>query len=176
MCELVSKPQPLATQPAHEQGHLLVFIFALQRHTRVTILPETKPKVSSAPPKRVSSAIRGMETSHDTRQKIQRIARRNFRLALVSTISTFAAVGSTALVNATTPAPGEIGFETAIYLRNVNMIVLIFDLPINSLACLLMTPQWQPKIFKRALAMGGAARITRGAVDDDSDVSTLGGS
>jgi hypothetical protein len=170
-------PQSLAPQLAHEQGHLLVFIFALQRHTRVKIFPETKPKVSHSSPKYGSTKFSGLDnTSQETNEKIQRIARRNFHLALVSTVSTFAAVGSVALVNSTTPALGEIGYETAIYLRDVTQIICGFDLPINSLACLLMTPQWQPRIVKYALALSGPTGMTPGAVDDESDVSTLGGS
>jgi hypothetical protein len=154
----------------------LVFIFALQRHTNVKIFPETKSKVIRSSPS--SNAGIGLHnTSQETNEKIQRIARRNFHLALVSTISTFAAVGFTALVNSTTPALDEIGYETAFYLRKVNTIILTFDLPINSFACLLMTPQWQPKIFKRALAVSvrGPTGMTPGPMDE-SDVSTLGGS
>jgi hypothetical protein len=152
----------------------LVFIFALQRHTRVKILPETKPKVIRNSPK--SNAISGLNNaSQETNEKIQRIARRNFHLALVSTISTFAAVGFVALVNSATPALDEVGYETAFYLRDVNQLICVFDLPINSLACLLMTPQWQPKILKRALAVSGQTGKTPGAVDDESDVSSLGG-
>jgi hypothetical protein len=154
----------------------LVFIFALQRHTHVKILPEAKPKVIPASPRDGRNTIKGLKsTAQETRDKIQRIARRNFHLALVSTVSTFAAVGSAALVNSTTPALDEVGFETAFYLRDVTLIILTFDLPINSFACLLMTPQWQPKIVKRALAVGGQTGMTRGVVDDESDVSTLGG-
>jgi hypothetical protein len=156
----------------------LVFVFALQRHTHVKILPEVKAKVSPGSPKYGSNRISGLHnTSQETNEKIQRIARRNFHLALVSTISTFAGVGFTALVNSTTPALGEIGYKTAFYLRDIAQTILTIDLPINSFACLLMTPQWQPRIFKRALAASvlGRTRMTRGAVDE-SDVSTLGGS
>jgi hypothetical protein len=162
----------------HEQGHLLVFIFALQRHTYLKILPASKAKVSNRSPEYGSTAISGLNnTSQETNEKIQRIARRNFHLALVSTISTFAAVGATALVNSTTPALDEVGYETAFYLRDITQTILTFDLPINSLACLLMTPQWQPRIFKHAVAVSvrGPTRMTPGPVDE-SDVSTLGGS
>jgi hypothetical protein len=138
----------------------------------VKILPEAKLKILPGSPK---DGSRLHDTSQETNEKIQRIARRNFHLALVSTISTFAAVGSTALVNSTTPPLDEIGFETAFYLRNITQIILALDLPVNSFACLLMTPQWQPKILKRAFAVSGPTGMTPGAVDE-SDVSTLGGS
>jgi hypothetical protein len=64
-----------------------------------------------------------------------------------------------------------------LYIREVSQIILTFDLPINSITCLCMTPQWQPKVFKQAVAVSRQSRGTRVQVpeNEESDVSTLGG-
>ena len=112
---------------------------------------------------------------------IRKLARVNFKLAIVSTITTLISLSYTAVVNSTAQPPqSPNGFES-LYLFDLSAFAGKLDIVANSTCCLMMTTSWMPQFLKDRVVKvkefgRGVTRTNKvGNFPSESEVSTLGG-